>query len=78
MSGQGCFDVSLVTPEITTFLYRTLRPLARIRIYLPEDERDAPVVICSELPHNSGGSVTYATYRRRFQHSAAREMRDGS
>jgi hypothetical protein len=26
----------------------------RVRIYLP----DAPVVICSELPSNSGGSVT--------------------
>jgi hypothetical protein len=32
----------------------------RIRIYLPEDEQDAPVVICSELPNNSGTSVTYA------------------
>lgn len=30
----------------------------RVRIYLPEDARDAPVVICSELPNNSGGSVT--------------------
>jgi hypothetical protein len=30
----------------------------RVRIYLPEDVRDAPVVICSELPNNSGGSVT--------------------
>jgi hypothetical protein len=32
----------------------------RIRIYLPEDERDAPVVICSELPNNEGSSVTYS------------------
>ena len=32
----------------------------RIRIYLPEEERDAPVVICSELPNNEGASVTYA------------------
>ena len=30
----------------------------RVRIYLPEDLRDAPVVICSELPNNSGGSIT--------------------
>jgi hypothetical protein len=30
----------------------------RARIYLPEDVRDVPVVICSELPNNSGGSVT--------------------
>jgi hypothetical protein len=32
----------------------------RIRIYLPEAEQDAPVVICSELPNNGGMSVTYA------------------
>jgi len=31
-----------------------------IRIYLPEEERDAPVVICSELPNNEGSSVTYS------------------
>jgi hypothetical protein len=30
----------------------------RVRIYLPSDVRDAPVVICSELPHNPGGSIT--------------------
>jgi hypothetical protein len=35
----------------------------RIRIYLPEDERDAPVVICSELPHNEGSSVTYSAHQ---------------
>ena len=32
----------------------------RIGIYLPEEEQDAPVVICSELPNNGGTSVTYA------------------
>ena len=32
----------------------------RVRICLPEDEQDAPVVICSELPNNGGTSVTYA------------------
>jgi hypothetical protein len=32
----------------------------RVRVYLPEDERDAPVVICSELPTNEGSSITYA------------------
>ena len=32
----------------------------RVRIYLPEEEQDAPVVICSELPNNGGTSVTYA------------------
>jgi hypothetical protein len=30
----------------------------RVRIYLPDDMHDAPVVICSELPNNSGGSIT--------------------
>jgi hypothetical protein len=30
----------------------------RIRIYLPEDMRDMPVVICSEFPNNPGGSIT--------------------
>ena len=32
----------------------------RIRLYLSDDERDAPVVICSELPNNEGSSVTYS------------------
>jgi hypothetical protein len=31
-----------------------------VRVYLPEDQRDAPVVICSELPNNDGSSVTYS------------------
>ena len=30
----------------------------RIRIYLPEEAQDAPVVICSQLPNKPGGSVT--------------------
>jgi hypothetical protein len=30
----------------------------RVRIYLPDDVRDAPVVICSELPNYPGGSIT--------------------
>ena len=30
----------------------------RVRIYLPEDVRDSPVVVCSELPNNPGGSIT--------------------
>ena len=30
----------------------------RIRIYLPDDVRDAPVVVCSEVPNNPGGSIT--------------------
>ena len=32
----------------------------RIRIYLPEDKKDTPVVICSELPYDEGSSVTYS------------------
>jgi hypothetical protein len=30
----------------------------RVRIYLPDDVGDAPVVICSEVPNNPGGSIT--------------------
>jgi hypothetical protein len=30
----------------------------RVRISLPDDVHDAPVVICSELPNNPGGSIT--------------------
>ena len=33
-------------------------PRCRVRIYLPDDLRDAPVVICSKLSNNPGGSVT--------------------
>jgi hypothetical protein len=32
----------------------------RIRIYLPEEDQDASVVICPELPNDGGPSVTYA------------------
>ncbi len=35
----------------------------RVRIYLPDEERDAPVVVCSELPDNRGMSVTNAAER---------------
>ena len=34
------------------------RARCRVWIYLPDDMRDAPVVICSELPSNPGGSIT--------------------
>ncbi len=34
------------------------RARCRVRIYLPDDVLDAPVVICSELLNNHGGSVT--------------------
>jgi hypothetical protein len=30
----------------------------RVRIYLPEEKHDVPVVICSELSNNPGGSIT--------------------
>jgi hypothetical protein len=38
--------------------------MCRIRIYLPQDEQDAPVVICSQLPNNEGSSVTYAAHQK--------------
>ena len=34
------------------------RARCRVRIYLPDDTHDAPVVICPELPNNPGGSIT--------------------
>jgi hypothetical protein len=30
----------------------------RVRIYLPYDVLDTPVVVCSEVPNNPGGSIT--------------------
>src|SRR5918997_3905454 len=44
----------------TDFIHPTPRGgRCRVRIYLPEDEQDAPVVICSEPPTNEGSSITY-------------------
>ena len=37
-----------------------IRSCCRIRLYLPEHEHDAPVVVCSELPENPGFPVTAA------------------
>ncbi len=34
-----------------------------MRIYLPEEERDAPAVICSELPSNEASSATYSAHQ---------------
>jgi hypothetical protein len=34
-----------------------------VRLYLSEDEQDAPVVICSELPSNESSSVTYSAHQ---------------
>jgi hypothetical protein len=34
------------------------RAQCRVRIYLPDDVLDTPVVVCSELPNKLGGSVT--------------------
>jgi hypothetical protein len=30
-----------------------------MRLYLPTENQDAPVVVCSELPSNEGTSITY-------------------
>jgi len=37
-----------------------LRSRCRIRLYLPSEDKDAAVVICSELSNNLGTSVTKA------------------
>jgi hypothetical protein len=34
------------------------RAHCRVRIYLPDEVLDAPVVVCSEVPNNPGGSIT--------------------
>jgi hypothetical protein len=48
-------------PLATDYIHPTPRGgRCRVRVWLPEDERDAPVVICSELPTNEGASTTYA------------------
>jgi hypothetical protein len=39
------------------------RGRCRVRIYVPDDASDAPVVICSEVPNNPGQSVTGAAER---------------
>ncbi len=46
-----------------------------MRIYLPEEEPDAPVIICSELPNNGGTSVTYAAERLAAERLAAEVIR---
>ena len=52
----------------------------RVRIFLPEDEQDAPMVICSELPNNEGSSVTYSAHQIAAEviryHRLAREGQD--
>ncbi len=43
----------------TDYIHPTPRDgRCRVRVWLPEDERDAPVVVCSELPADEGASVT--------------------
>jgi hypothetical protein len=37
-----------------------IRSRCRIRVYLPEQQRDAPVVVCAEMPSNPGIPVTGA------------------
>lgn len=52
-------DVRLAADYIHPF--RSVSGLSsrcRIRVYVPEEESDAPVVICSELPNNPGPSIT--------------------
>ncbi len=39
------------------------RGKCRVRVFLPDDERDAPVVVCTEPRDNPGQSVTNAAER---------------
>jgi hypothetical protein len=45
----------------TDYIHPTPRGgMCRVRVYLPSEDQDAPVVVCSELPANEGASITYA------------------
>jgi hypothetical protein len=35
----------------------------RVCLYLPDDGRDPPVILCAELPNNEGSSVTYSAHQ---------------
>jgi hypothetical protein len=46
----------------TAYIHPTLKGgSCRVRVYVPEEEEDAPVVLCSEMPTNPGLSLTRAT-----------------
>ena len=54
-----------ITPSVmhlfTDYIHPTpLGGHCRVRIYLPEEEGDAPIVLCSKLTDNTGLSVTRA------------------
>jgi hypothetical protein len=52
-------DVHLASDYIHPYKEAGGRPAhCRVRIYLPDDMHDAPVVLCSEVPNNPGGSIT--------------------
>jgi hypothetical protein len=55
----GATSMHLASDYIHSYKDAGGRPArCRVRIYLPDDVRDALVVICSELPNNPGGSIT--------------------
>lgn len=48
----------------TDYIHKTPhRGRCRVRVYLPDEERDSPVVICSEISNNPGQSITNAAER---------------
>jgi hypothetical protein len=60
--------LTVAEPGITSSMYLAtdyIHPTpkggrCRVRVYVPEEKGDAPVVLCSELPGNRGLSVTRA------------------
>jgi hypothetical protein len=55
----GSISMHLASDYIHPYKDAGGRPArCRIRIYLPDDVLHAPVVVCSELPNNPGGSIT--------------------
>ena len=56
---DGSISMHLASDYIHPYKDAGGRPAdCRVRIYLPDDMRDAPVVICSELSNSPGGSIT--------------------
>jgi hypothetical protein len=54
----GSISIHLASDYIHPYKDAGGRPSHWVRIYLPDDARDARVVVCSELPNNPGGSTT--------------------
>ena len=56
-SGEKLWIIAVPMRLASDYIHPTPRGgRCRIRVYLPDEERDAPVVVCTELPTNEGSS----------------------